>query len=125
VGITIAVWILDRSYSIPFSSADINSLTTDDKITKILEILVNKSMVPTYPFAFIWIASLLFGGIFWTLRPISHWIEKSRSSFFCWGDMIQIHERIEQRNTLLKWSLGIALLVSIVGSIIGTLIFTR
>jgi hypothetical protein len=124
LGQILSTWLIDKHGEIHLSSAEINALTPNEQIQKILEITINRSYEPVYLLLCGFIVSWLIGGFLIAFRPISKLIGKTRTSFFYWGDMIQVYQKAEQRNTLLKWSLGISLIVSIGGSIIGTLILS-
>lgn len=125
VGMILGSWLLQASSTSGITQADIASMTPNEQIAKILGILVGRGQNTSFSFILCWLVAWGIGMIIFATRPISHLIGKSRASFFYWGDMIQLHKKLENRNTLLIWFVGIALLVSIAGSIIGTLIIAH
>ncbi len=119
LGISVSSWLYP---SLEMTSADITSLATDTQIEKILEIVGNRDTNSIYLFVVPWTVSM-FGCLFLILtRPILNMISKSRTSFFYWGDMVQHHDKIERRNNLIVSGIILAGIVSVAGSVVGTLI---
>jgi hypothetical protein len=115
------IWLTSSPVPPEISSKEISTMPVDQATRKILEILSKKSVKVDYSGPILWLILAVVVAIL-ELRPLSRLLGKTARSVFYWGDMVALQDRFEKRMTQLKWGIGVAFVVSVLGSIIATLV---
>ncbi len=120
-GLLLLNW-LSLKYMPVVPSLDITIMTTEEKITKILELSIARNNSPVFPSILPLILSWILATIIVATRPFTKIIRKISKSYFLWGDMIQIHSKRETLLNAIKWGVVIAFIISILSGVVVALI---
>lgn len=116
-------WLLWLSKSVPpeLTSKQISSMSVDVATRKILEVVSKNTRSLDYaaPISMLFMAFMI---AIIEIRPVSRLLSKMSRSVFYWGDMIAIQDRFRTRMTQLKYGVGVAFIISVLGSIIATVL---
>lgn len=109
---------LGTKLSPPFSPEQIQAMTQEDRVTRILELVSKKQSKSDWIMPITWVVmAVVF--VFLGLRPISRLVEKMSRSVFYWGDMAKIHDAYRARMVQIKWGVAVAFVVSLIASIVA------
>lgn len=110
--------LVQTSLSPALTADEIQVLTAEEQIAKILELVCAKTKRSELilPVTFLVTSCLMMILVF---RPIHHLVKRSDRSVFYWGDVIPLHDAFEKRIARIKWGIGVGFIVSLIATIVG------
>lgn len=110
------IWVPYLVPSSTLTAKEIESLSTDDRVKHILELLTQQQNFTGqfFMYALVLIVIVFFIIIF---NPIARLSKLLGRSVFYWGDMIGVYDGYKKRMAQYKWGIGIALIISIIAGI--------